>query len=71
MITALKKNGNNDMDDFAQKLRQIRHEKDLSLEDCSKDLKIPVQMLAMIELGEIIPTAKQAEAIMEYILKQI
>jgi cytoskeletal protein RodZ len=59
------------MDDFAQKLRQIRLEKDLSLEDCGKDLKIPVQMLAMIELGEIIPTEKQAEAIMEYILKQI
>ncbi len=59
------------MDDFVARLRQIRREKDLSLDDCGQAVGIPAQLLAMIELGEVIPTEQQKNAIIEYILDQI
>lgn len=59
------------MHDFIERLRQIREEKNLSLEDCAEKLGLTAQFLAMIEIGEVIPTNEQQEAIIEYILDQI
>ncbi|MFC1809791.1 helix-turn-helix domain-containing protein [Candidatus Omnitrophota bacterium] len=59
------------MDDYIKKLRQIREERNISLDQCADELGIAAQILTMIELGEVIPTEPQKELIMQYILDQI
>jgi len=56
------------MDKYIERFKQIREEKKLSLDEVAERVGVPGQCLAMIEIGEIIPTERQLEAIMEFVI---
>ncbi|MBU1864603.1 MAG: helix-turn-helix domain-containing protein [Candidatus Omnitrophica bacterium] len=59
------------MDNYIERLKQIREEKKLSLREVARQLHMSEQCLLMIELGEIVPTGKQIEEIMEFVVNEI
>jgi len=56
---------------YIDRLRQIRHEKNLSLDYVSQKLGLSEQFIVMIELGEIVPTKKQLESIIEFVIDEV
>ena len=56
---------------YIERLKQIREEKALSYADIAEALTISEQCLVMIEIGELVPTTAQQEAIMEFVINQV
>lgn len=59
------------MQDYIQRLKQLREEKKWTITDVAGKLQIPEQYLAMIELGELVPSDEQYDAITEFVLDSI
>ena len=58
------------MDDYIKRLKQIQEEKSISVAQTAELLGFSEQFLIMLELGEIIPTEKQFEKIMEFVVNE-
>ena len=59
------------MHDYVKRLKQIREEKKMSVSEVAERLGFSEQYLIMVELEEIIPTEKQVEKIMEFVINEI
>ena len=59
------------MNQYIERLKQIRVEKKLSLDEVAERVGMSGQCLAMIELGEIVPTERQLEAITEFVIDEV
>jgi len=58
------------MDDYIKRLKQIQEEKNISVAQTAELLGFSEQFLIMLELGEVIPTEKQLERIMEFVVNE-
>ena len=59
------------MHDYVRRLKQIQEEKQISVAQTAELLGFSEQFLTMVELGEIIPTKKQLEKIIEFIINEV
>jgi len=67
----MRNKGSIGVDDYLERLTQIRDELNMSLEACADKLNMSENFLRMIELGEMTPTENMKAAIMEFILDHI
>ncbi len=59
------------MNKWVERLKQIREEKELALAYVAERLEMAEQLIAMIELGEVVPSDEQIEAIMEFVIDEM
>lgn len=59
------------MEEYVERMVQIREETKMSIAECAEKLQIDERLLVMIELGEMVPTKKQQEAIAAFVLDHV
>ena len=59
------------MHEYIEKLNQLKDEKKKSVEDVAKEMDMSPQFLALVLLGEVVPTHTDIEKIAEYVLSEI
>jgi len=62
---------NPELEKIIKQLQQIREEKKITRAVLAEAFGMNEQLLVLIELGEIVPSPKQREAMEEYVLDQI
>ena len=59
------------MHEYVRQLKHVCEEKNIQREVVARKIGVSEQYLAMVELGEIIPTTEQLERIMEFVISEI
>jgi transcriptional regulator with XRE-family HTH domain len=59
------------MEDYVERLRQIKEEKKLTIAEIAAKLDMPEQYVALIVLGEMVPRPADLDKISEYVLEHI
>ncbi len=59
------------MHEYVEKLIQVKDEKKKSIDDIAKDLEMEPQFLALVLLGEVVPTDADIEKISDYVLDSL
>ncbi len=60
-----------EMQEYIQRLKQIREEKKMSMAEVAVRLGFSEQYLIMVELNEVIPSEKHLEKIAEFVINEI